>query len=76
MTVSATMSSDSRIGTPERERTDIVRANLDIADLWNSFPKIGIFSLNASHAWRPRSVLTHRRSPTTSSTNPAATKGK
>ena len=59
-TVSATMSSACRIGTPERSSIPAVLENRDSAVLWNSVPKIGILSLIASRFARPFSVFLYR----------------
>ena len=57
LTVSATMSSACRMGTPERSSIPAVLEKRDSAVLWNSVPKIGIFSLIASRFARPFSVF-------------------
>ena len=59
-TVSATMSSACRIGTPERSSIPAVLEKRDSAVLWKSVPKIGIFSLSASSVARPDSVFLYR----------------
>ncbi len=60
LTVSATMSSACRIGTPERSSMPAVLENRDSAVLWKSEPKTGTFSLNASIVARPASVFLYR----------------
>ncbi len=61
-TVSATMSSDCRIGTPARSRADRVRQNRDIDVLWNRGPKTGTLILNWSIFFRPCGVFLYCRS--------------
>ncbi len=75
-TVSATMSSAWRSGTPDRLRTPSVRANRDSADLWNNVPKIGIRSLSRSKNRRPPSVRSQRRDAQTSRMIAPTTNGK
>src|SRR5438309_1736643 len=70
--VSATMSSDSRMGTPERTSAERVRENRASAVLRTSLPKIGSFSLIASHCLRPSSELIQRRNA--NAPPPSATK--
>ncbi len=57
------MSSDSRIGTPERTSAESVREKRASAVLRTSLPKTGTFSLIASHCLRPSSELIQRRNP-------------
>ena len=67
LTVSVTMSSDCRIGTPDCSRIDSVLANRDSADLWKSCPNTGALSFARSTTSRPRSVFFHflnRKTPT------------
>ena len=63
--VSAQMSNDSRMGTPElisEAKVPVTRAR---ATLWNSGPKTGGFNINRSHFRRPSSVAIHFFSPMT-----------
>src|SRR5688572_22745410 len=53
------MSSDCRIGTPDRVRTLRVRENRERAALWKSTPKIGTLSLNLSQVSLPLGVTFH-----------------
>ncbi len=48
--VSATISSEPRIGTPERSSVENVREKRDSATFWNSGPNTGIFRKNQSIA--------------------------
>src|SRR5271165_793038 len=59
----ATMSSDSRTGTPAASSDERVDANRLSDALWTSGPKIGGFILKPSHQYRPFSVLMNRRKP-------------
>src|SRR5437867_3878517 len=61
LTVSDTISRDSRMGTPERSRDERVLANRVNAVFWTRGPMMGTRSLNRSHAIRPASVLIQRR---------------
>ena len=59
-TVSATISSDCRIGTPERSSIEKVDANRDSAVFWNRIPKTGTRSFILSTHARPLSVFFQR----------------
>ena len=64
--VFATMSSASRIGTPEESIVPSVRVKRATATLRTSGPKTGILSTNACHFSRPRGLLVNALNAMTS----------
>ena len=60
-------------GTHERTSAESVRENRASAVLRTSLPKIGTFSLIASHCLRPSSELIHRRNATAAAISPRKT---
>src|SRR4051794_32212691 len=75
LTVSLVISSDSRIGTPDRRRVARVRQKRVIAVLCTSLPKIGTRSLNRSQWARPVSVRIQRRNAITRRTSKTTING-